>query len=104
MSPTLFGSYARLGRPWLDLWMSSVRLGVESQAVIGMRVMGIATGTAPLGEASRMIPEKVAALADVQMLLARAAFTGRSPAAAEDVVRLYRSRVRANRRRLSKAA
>lgn len=102
MTPIALGSLARLNRPWLDLWMASARLGMEAQAVIGLRLFGLATGAVSANEVSRMVPEKMAALADVQLLLARSAMNGRSPAAAGDVVRLYRSRVRANRRRLTR--
>lgn len=103
MFPTSLNSLARLNLPWLDLWIASTRLGMEAQAVIGMRLHGMATGSLPaVHEAGLMVPEKLAALADAQMILARAAVTGRSSFAAEDVVRLYRRRVRANRRRLSR--
>jgi hypothetical protein len=103
MTPTTLHSFARANMPWLDLWIASARLGLEAQAVIGMRLYGMATGSpSAVREAGLMLPEKLAALADAQMILARAAATGRSSFAAEDLVRLYRRRVRANRRRLSR--
>lgn len=102
MLPAPFSSFARLNMPWLDLWFASAQLGLEAQAVIGLRLYGMATGSLPANEAGLMIPEKMAAFTDAQMLLARAAFAGRSGFAAEDVVRLYRRRVRANHRRLTR--
>lgn len=89
--------------PWVDLWLATARLGFESQAVIGLRLVGMATGALPAREAHLLVPEKMAALADAHYAVARAALTGRGPNAAEDVVRLYRRRVRANRRRLTRA-
>lgn len=107
MTVSAFSSLARLQRlsldPWLDLWMASARLGFEAQAVIGLRLVGLATGAVSARETHLLVPEKLAALADAQYLVARAAFTGRGSTAAEDVVRLYRRRVRANRRRLTRA-
>jgi len=104
MLPAPFNPFARLNLPWLDLWFASAQLGLEAQAVIGMRLYGMATGALPAAhEAGLMIPEKMAAFTDAQMLLARAAFAGRSGFAAEDVVRLYRRRGRADHRRLTRA-
>ncbi|MGJ3264236.1 MAG: hypothetical protein ACFE0R_13470 [Salinarimonas sp.] len=103
MTRTALASFARLQRPWFDLWLASARLGLESQAVVGLRLFGMATGAVPAArEAGLMVPEKLGALADAHYLVARAALTGRGPATAEDVVRIYRRRVRANRRRLTR--
>ncbi|GGK21407.1 hypothetical protein [Salinarimonas ramus] len=103
MYPSALASFASFQRPWLDLWLASARLGIESQAVVGLRLFGMATGSVPAAhEAGLMVPEKLGALADAQYVIARAALTGRGSYAAEDVVRLYRRRVRANRRRLTR--
>ncbi len=101
-NPMKMTSFAQFNRPWLDLWMASARLGLESQAVIGLRLFGLATGEVPAHHVGSFVTEKVTALADAQMLVARSAFNGRSNRAAEDVVRLYRRRVRANRRELAR--
>ena len=54
-------------------------------------------------EASRMVAEKVGALAEAQTAAAAAIFTGRrEKIVAGKVLNTYRKRVRANRRRLSR--
>jgi hypothetical protein len=83
--------------------MSTLRLGLEAQALIGLRLFRIFTGGVPaFAECSRMIPEKTAALADAQRIVAVGAATGRPQASPAKVVRLYRGRVSANKKRLSK--
>ena len=78
-----------LKNPWLD-W---ALLAAESQQVILLRMMKLAGGGAAAeAEAVRMTTEKVTAMAEAGLKLA----TG------GDVVRLYRRKVRANRRRLTK--
>lgn len=83
-------------KAWLDLTMRTTMLAFEAQRVIGLRVMKMAAGGPAAGrEAERMVAEKGEALAEAATILA----TGGSP---EAVVRHYRTRVRANERRLSK--
>jgi len=83
-------------KAWLDLTMRTTMLAFEAQRVIGLRVMKMAAGGPAAGrEAERMVAEKGEAMAEAATILA----TGGSPAA---VVRHYRTRVRANERRLSK--
>jgi hypothetical protein len=70
-------------------------LGVETQRVIGMRMMKLsAGGSAAQAEALRMFSEKPAAFAEATMILAQGG-------SAEAVIRRYRSKVRSNERRLS---
>jgi hypothetical protein len=83
-------------KAWFDLTMRTTLLAFEAQRVIGLRVMKMAAGGPAAGrEAERMVAEKGEAMAEAATILA----TGGSP---EAVVRHYRTRVRANERRLSK--
>ena len=72
-------------------------LGFEAQRVIALRAMKIAAGgSSARSEVSRMVTEKVAG-AEAVAILTRGG-SGRS------VIRRYRTRVRANVRRLSRSA
>jgi hypothetical protein len=84
-------------KAWFDLTMRATMLAFEAQGVIGLRVMKLAAGgPAAEREAERMVTEKGEALAEAATILA----TGGTP---EAVVRRYRTRVRANERRLSRS-
>jgi hypothetical protein len=79
-------------KPWFDLSLSIV----EAQQVMWLRGLKLAAGgTAANREAARMVAEKVEAGFEVAGRLA----LGASP---DEISRLYRRKVRANRRRLSK--
>jgi hypothetical protein len=81
---------------WFALTVDATRLGIELQGVIGQRLIKIAAGgTAAQTEATRMITEKATAFAEAAAIVA----TGGS---ARRVVRRYRTRVKANARRLSR--
>ncbi len=81
--------------PWLDLTLNTAFLGMETQRVVGLRLMKLAAGgTAAQAEAQLMVTEKMAAFAEAAITLA----TGGS---AHKVLRRYRTHVRANERRLS---
>ena len=87
--------------PWIDLSIKAGHLAFEAQAVVGLRLFRMATGTVPLlAETQRMIPEKVAALTEAQALVAKGGVSDRT---ARKVVGLYRGRVKANKDRLSKS-
>jgi hypothetical protein len=90
--------------PWLSLSYDLMRLGVEAQGVIALRMMRLATGGAlAKRESGRMIAEKAAAAVEAQTAVALAAATGaRGAALPTKALRIYRRRVRANRRRLKK--
>ena len=75
--------------PWFNLAM----LAAESQQVIGIRMLQVASGRCTAAEASRMVTEKVAAAQSAAFQLA----TGASP---DSVVRGYRTKVQENARRL----
>jgi hypothetical protein len=84
-------------RNWMRLIHDAVLLGVETQRVIGLRLMKLSGGgPAAQAEAVRMISEKSAALAEAGMTLARGGSAGK-------VIRRYRTHVRSNKRRLSKS-
>jgi len=87
---------------WLRFSMQVATLGVESQSVVGLRMMRLAAGgPAAEREAFRMVTEKMAAFAEAQAMLFGQAVTGVPMTGA---VAPYLRRVRANRRRLSRAA
>jgi hypothetical protein len=73
-------------------------LGFDAQRVIALRAMKIAAGgSSARSEVSRMVTEKVSAGAEAVAILTRGG-SGRR------VIRRYRTRVRANVRRLSRSA
>jgi len=81
---------------WMRLMFESTLLGLEAQRVIMLRTLAIAAGGSHAqSEAQRMITEKLLAWVRVGAMLS----AGKSPGL---VVRHYRSRVRANERRLSR--
>jgi hypothetical protein len=90
--------------PWLALSFQAARLGWEAQTVLALRFMRLAGGgAAGHSEARRMVAEKVAALTEAHTAATAVAITGgNAPAVARKVMRVYKKRVRANRRRLSK--
>ena len=88
---------------WFDLAAESWRLGLEAQAVVNLRLAKLAAGDAAAAlEAQRMVTEKVMAAAEVQGRAFADALTGKSHLTPKRSVALYRRKVRANRRRLSR--
>jgi hypothetical protein len=87
-----------------DLSIDAFTLGLEAQQVIALRLAKFATGGDPHGhEARRMVTEKAAAVVDAQIGLMQAMATGQLEHAPSRALAVYRRKVRANRRRLSKA-
>ena len=83
-------------KTWFDLSLDAAFLGMETQRVVGLRLMKLAAGgTAAQAEAQLMVSEKMAAFAEAAATLA----TGGST---RTVIRRYRHHVRANKRRLSR--
>jgi hypothetical protein len=81
---------------WFTFTLDATMLGLETQRVIGLRMMKVAAGGPDAQtEMARMVNEKTAALAEAATTLA---FGG----SAGTVVRRYRTHVRANERRLSR--
>jgi hypothetical protein len=94
----------RMWSAWFALSTQAARLGWEAQGVAALRLMRLAQGGARgQSEAQRMVAEKAAALAEAQTAAAAAAITGGSGnRVAKKVLRVYRKRVRRNRRRLTR--
>ena len=93
---------ARRRNPHLSDVFDLARLGAEAWLVIGLRAAKLAAGgPAALIEAQRMTAEKTAAALEAQFAAGLALATGASHGAARrKAVAKYRSRVKANRRRL----
>jgi hypothetical protein len=89
---------------WCTLSLQAARLGWEAQGVIALRMMRLATQSAgSQTEARRMVTEKVAALAEAQAAAAVVAIKGgKNQKVAKKVLGVYKKRVRANRRRLTR--
>jgi hypothetical protein len=92
-----------LRNPWVRLSFDAVKLGVESQTVVALRLMKLAQGGyAAADEAQLMVAEKIGTAVSAPLHLASDAFaTG--PDAARRTMAVLRRKVRANRRRLSRA-
>ena len=89
---------------WCALSLQTARLGWEAQNVIALRLMRMAVQpTRSQTEARLMVTEKVAALGEAQAAAATAVIKGgKSHRVAKEVLGVYKKRVRANRRRLTK--
>ena len=85
-----------------NLSLDAMRLGMEAQSVIALRMLKVAAGGAAADvEMRRMIAEKVGAAAELQTKAAIALMSGGS-LTPQATISHYRRKVRANRRRLSK--
>ena len=84
--------------------MQTARLGWEAQSVIVLRLLRMAArGSGSQTESRRMVTDKVAALAEAQSAAATAVIKGgKSHRVAKKVLGIYKKRVRANRRRLTR--
>jgi hypothetical protein len=81
---------------WMRLATDASMLAIESQQVIALRIMKLALGGPTAShEANRMVTEKVIAFGEAAAKVATGAPTG-------DVIKGYRKKVRANRRRLTR--
>ena len=89
---------------WARLAMQAVATGFEAQSVMALRFMRLAAGGARAqSEARRMVTEKVMALGEAQSAAAVAAIKGdKGHRVATKALRVYKRRVRKNRRRLAK--
>ena len=88
--------------PWLTLGLKTIQMGVEVQSVIALRMLRLAAGGALMeAEATRMITEKPAA--EAQAVAAVAAMKGHPQrVVAGKTLKVFKKRVRANKRRLSR--
>ena len=89
--------------PWFSLSHDAMMLGLESQSVIGLRLIKAAMGgEAAQREAALMITEKAQAVIEANMVFAESALAGQPHLAPGRAVALYRKRVQANQRRLGR--
>jgi hypothetical protein len=90
---------------WFSLSIAMMKLGLESQQVILLRLVRLSAGGAVAHrEASRMAAEKMIALASEALAMGLAISAGRShPTALQSTVKSYRKRVAGNRRRLRRS-
>lgn len=94
----------RTTNPWLRLGFDAWMLGVEASSVIGLRTLKLAAGgPAAQAEAERMVQEKLEAGLALQTRLLSGALGAVPETVARRSLTHYRRKVRANRRRLSKA-
>ena len=88
--------------PVAQLSFDTLHLGGEALSLIGLRLFKMATGGVPaVAEALRMVPEKITALVDAQILITASVLSGRPDLAPAKVVALYRDRVSDNEQRLT---
>ena len=88
--------------PVAQLSFNTLHLGREALSLVGLRLFKMATGGVPAGpEALRMIPEKIMALVDAQMLIVTSILSGRPDLVPAKVVALYRERVGDNEQGLT---
>ena len=90
---------------WYSLSLQTARLAWEAQSVVALRCMQIAVESAQgrQTEARRMVTEKMAALAEAQVVATTAAIEGRSSRQiTKKALAVYKKRVHRNKRRLMK--
>ena len=88
---------------WLSVGVEAWSLGLEAASVIGLRTIAIASGgPAADAEARRMVSEKVDAAVALQTLAVTGGLGFTALGAASKTLTLYRRKVKANRRRLSR--
>ena len=89
--------YAEWTRAGVDIWM----LGMEASAVIALRMMRIAMGGPVADRETRLMwSEKVQAAWEMQLALMTGGLGTTPLSGVQGATRLYRRKVRANRRRL----
>jgi hypothetical protein len=93
-----------LFNPWLKLGLTALQIGIEAQSVIALRLLRIQAGGARAqAEAGRMVTEKVLAAGEAPTAAAIAALRGgKKHVVAGKALGVYKKRVRANKRRLSR--
>jgi len=89
--------------PWSNIGFNAWMLGVEAATVIGLRTWKMAAGGADAQtEARRMVSEKNDAALALQGLAVSGALGFTAPSVAAKTLQLYRRKVRANKKRLTK--
>ncbi|HTQ84158.1 MAG TPA: hypothetical protein VMI47_12915 [Pseudolabrys sp.] len=85
----------------MNAWLEAVRFVNDSQRVIALRLIRLASGgTLAADETRRMVAEKMFALGEAQVAVATAWASGRAARVGRNASAPFRRRVRANRRRL----
>ena len=88
---------------WFALTFQAAQLGWEAQNVVALRFVRLAGGgAAGAKEAQLMVTDKLAALTEAQLAAAANVLTGDALKIADKMLRVFRKRVRANKRRLSR--
>jgi hypothetical protein len=86
---------------WASAGFEAWSLGIEASQVIGLRTMRMAAGGAAASdEAERMVSEKLASLFELQAAMMTGRLGADPVAGTRKMVRHYRRKVKANRRRL----
>jgi hypothetical protein len=90
--------------PWFALTFKTIQLGLDAQSVIALRMMRLASGgPAAEAEMSRMVVDKAEAIVEAQGAATAAVMTGsKDHVVAGKTLDVFRKRVRANKRRLSR--
>ena len=90
--------------PWLSIGLKAWRTALEAQSVMALRMLRLAAGGARAeAEATRMVTEEILAAGEAQVTTVAAAMRGQKKhVVAGKALNVYRKRVRANRRRLSR--
>lgn len=90
--------------PWISFGIKAWQIGLEAQSVIALRMLRLAAGGAHAeAKSSRMVTEKMLAAGEAQMAATMATIRGhKNHVVAGKALNVYRKRVRANRRRLSR--
>ena len=89
---------------WFALTFKTIQLGLDAQSVIALRMMRSASGgPAAEAEMSRMVVDKAEAIVEAQGAATAAVMTGsKDHVVAGKTLDVFRKRVRANKRRLSR--
>jgi hypothetical protein len=83
--------------PWMKLFFDTTLMMIEAQQVIVLRIMKFSFGSkGSVRETQRMVGEKMIEAGQAGLIIARGGTS-------HSVVRTYRGKVRANRRRLAKS-
>ena len=93
--------------PWLSFGLRAWQIGLEAQSVIALRMLRLAAGGARAeAESSRMVSEKILAAGEAQVSGGGSCHAWPQKACRRwqdgKTVNVYRKRVRANKRRLSR--
>ena len=89
--------------PWLSFGLRAWQIGLEAQSVIALRMLRLAAGGARAkAESSRMVTEKILAAGEARVAAAAAMRGHKKHFVAGKALNVYRKRVRANKRRLSR--